>query len=49
MPPEQLRFVKVILTVAYYPDHDPMNCADDNLHARYVLTGVSYWTSAKWS
>jgi 5-methylcytosine-specific restriction endonuclease McrA len=24
---------KVILTVAHYPDSDPMNCAEDNLHA----------------
>lgn len=23
----------VTLTVAHYPDHDPANCAEDNLHA----------------
>lgn len=25
--------IKVVLTVAHYPDPDPMNCADDNLQA----------------
>src|SRR5574338_65833 len=24
---------KVVLTVAHYPDPDPMNCADSNLHS----------------
>ena len=23
----------VVLTTAHWPDHDPMNCSDDNLHA----------------
>lgn len=25
--------IKIVLTVAHYPDPDPMNCAEDNLHA----------------
>ena len=24
--------IRVVLTVAHYPDPNPMNCADDNLH-----------------
>lgn len=25
--------IKIVLTIAHHPDPDPMNCADDNLHA----------------
>lgn len=25
--------IKIVLTVAHYPDPDPMNCSDDNLQA----------------
>jgi hypothetical protein len=25
--------IKIILTVAHHPDPDPMNCAEENLHA----------------
>ena len=25
--------IKIVLTVAHHPDPDPMNCAEDNLHA----------------
>jgi 5-methylcytosine-specific restriction endonuclease McrA len=27
------KYVKIILTIAHIYDHDPMNCADDNLQA----------------
>lgn len=33
-PPDRgSRRIKVVLTVAHYPDHTPSNCADDNLQA----------------
>lgn len=33
-PPEKgSRRINCVLTVAHYPDHNPMNCADDNLQA----------------
>lgn len=28
-----VKYVRVVLTVAHYPDPDPMNCTDDNLHS----------------
>ena len=30
---ERLRIIKIVLTIAHIHDHDPANCADDNLAA----------------
>lgn len=27
------KIIKIVLTVMHWPDHDPMNCAEENLHA----------------
>lgn len=33
LTPSGVHLIKIVLTVAHWPDPDPMNCADDNLQA----------------